>query len=158
MGKKNKLSINSKKKSIEQLQRELSRAKRRVFVECSHKSHKGKFKISPINEHGDYRCLLCHDEFNMNAIPREELRDAVITLHNAIQQIRLYAISEDEKKIEELGNLDFQNQEILDIYMKAMDQLKQMRGNRRSQYDDFGSYGSDFSFIQSSDRKRSKYY
>lgn len=146
---------------IKELEREVKKEKRKAIVECAHQNEKGKLKIHPVNEKGDYKCKFCEEEFNMNAISRAEIEDAVSTIHNAIQQIRCFSDPEsDAKLIKLLGELDFNLQETGELYDRIVNALGKNKGNKKggkrydNDKDSFGSYGSgSLSFIGGGKRK-----
>lgn len=150
MSKKKKNLLKEKLKKIEKVRREMEKERKKIVVECSHQNEKGKLKIYPVNEHGEYECKYCKTRFNMNPISSADLREAVKTLHDAIQQIRCYSdIDEDENLIIMLGELDYNLQETVELYDRTRALFGRGSGKKsRKEDDDFGAYGSGaLSFI-----------
>jgi len=138
---------------IKELQKEAEKERRKAIIECAHQNEKGKLKIHPVNEKGDYECKYCEEQFNMNSISRSNIEDAIETMHNAIQQIRCFSDPEDDAKLVRLlGELDFNMQEVGELYERIVNlygkNKKKNRGDKYKDHDSFGSYGaSSLSFI-----------
>lgn len=140
---------------IEQVRKELEKERKKIVVECAHQNEKGKLKIFPVNEHGEYECKYCKARFNMEPIKEGRLHESIKTVHDAIQQIRCYSdIDRDDKLIRVLGELDYNLQETEELYKRTTDHFGRGNGKNKNKNkdknrgDDFGGYGSgNISFI-----------
>ena len=149
MGKK-KNAFKEKLKTIEQVRRQMEKERKKIVVECAHQNDKGKLKIYPVNEFGEYECKYCKTRFNMNPIPSAELDEAIKTIHDAIQQISCYSdIDEDDKLIRLLGELDFNLQETAELYERVVSVYGRGTGKKKHKDEyEFGAYGTGaLSFI-----------
>jgi transposase-like protein len=130
---------------IRDRKKEIEREEKKAMVKCPHQSRKGKIKIEPVNDKGDYKCKKCGATFSMNEVSEQEICSAADTLHNAIQQIRCFAdIERDHKLIKFLGELDFNLREINTLYTKIVDIFGDNKRKNKDKYKDkeeFGSYG-----------------
>jgi len=142
--------IIGKLERLEGMERDFHKEKKKIAIHCCHQNEKGKLKIYPYEKGktGDYQCKYCKTIFNMNHISKEELKDALSTLHNAIQQIRSFAdCDKDEKIIMLLGELDFNLHETKELYERYAD-IYGKRNKKKKDRDDIGSYGvGSISFI-----------
>jgi maltooligosyltrehalose synthase len=155
---KGKKQFMDKLNKIEQIQREIQKEKKKVVVECSHQNEKGKLKIHPVNDSGEYECKYCKARFNMNKLSEKEINGAVKMLHDAIQQIRCYSdMNQDDKLIRLLGELDFNLQETSELYDRVVNVFGREQGQKKKKHreDDFGTYGSQsLSFIGGGSKRR----
>lgn len=151
-----KEKLHDKFSKIKELEKQLKKEKKKTMMECFHQNEKGKLKIVPINDKGDYECKKCSDEFNMNQLKRATLNDAVKILHDAIQQIKCFSDpSEDRKLIAQLGELDYNTGELVELYDRVViaygnknnrNKNDHRQHNKDNNDNSFGSYGS-ISFI-----------
>jgi hypothetical protein len=163
MSDKKKKRFLDKLERIEEAQREFEKERKKAVIHCAHQNEKGKLKIRPINEKGDYECKYCRVVFNMNTISQADIKDACETLHNAIQQIRAFSDAEDDEKLVRLlGELDFNLQETGELYdrivnMYGKNKNKNKKNKNFRDKDDFGSYGvGAISFIGGGGNKGKK--
>lgn len=148
-------------KSIEELEREVNRRKKEKAAKCSHQNKKGEFIIYPLGEN-IFECENCGDRFSMEKIGNGELRAAINTLHNAINQVRIMSNLNKEKDVaisRVLGVLNFDIKEVQEFYERIVrkkgkdknkrDRRKHKHNNQNN--DGFGgySYGGSLSFIRS---------
>jgi hypothetical protein len=78
----------------------------------------------------------------MNLIEKSNLLNAVQVIHNAIQQIRaLNEIDEDKKILKYLGEMDFNIQELSELYDRIVAVYGKNKKKKRRDDDDIGSYG-----------------
>lgn len=145
MAKKRKQYLDKLAK-IQQIEREVEKEKKKIVVECSHQNEKGKLKIEPIGDHGEFMCKICKVEFNMEKLPTETIEDASKILHDAIQQIRCYSDADrDSRLIRLLGELDYNLAETAELYQRVVnvytrDKGKKNKNNKRNE--GFGSFGT----------------
>jgi uncharacterized Zn-finger protein len=156
----NKNLFKDKLAKIEQVRKEMEKERKKIVVECAHQNEKGKLKIYPVNEKGEYECKYCKARFNMNPITETELETALKTAHDAIQQIRCYSdIDEDDKLIRLLGELDYNLLETEELYKRVANVYGRGNGKKKNKNknrnDDFGTYGSQsLSFIGGGGKRR----
>jgi uncharacterized Zn-finger protein len=151
---KKKNLFRDKLNKIEQVRREMEKERKKIVVECAHQNEKGKLKIYPVNEHGEYECKYCKARFNMNPLSQADIKDASKVIHDAIQQVRCYSDpDEDEKLIRLLGELDFNLSETSELYERVVSVYgrgngKKKDGKNKNRESDFGGYASgSLSFI-----------
>lgn len=141
--------------AIREEKRKIEKKERKIMIRCSHQSRKGKLKIEPIDEKGNYRCRKCGAVFNMNKISEGTLEDASNILVNALQQVRCFAdVEDDYDLIKLLGDLIYNLKETNHLYRRMVDLYD--KGNKKKhkrEYEDFGRYGTGaLSFM--SDKKK----
>lgn len=120
----------------------------KAMIPCSHTKENGKLKVEFING-TRCRCKRCGAEFDFTRISNEELRAAVRTIHNALNQIK--ALSSDPSKeygvIKQLGTLDFNLKDIAELYQRTQNESgkggKMKKKKNRGYGNDFGSFGAD---------------
>lgn len=137
----------------------LEQEEKQIIVRCSHQNKRRKLRIRPVDEKGNFQCKDCNTVFSMNPISKSELTEAVRIIHDALQQIRLIADPERESKtIRFLGELDFNNEEIIKLYARTMESYG--KGKNKDKFrdrdrDSHGSYGTGaISFINTSKKHR----
>lgn len=123
----------------------------KVMIPCSHTNSNGKLKVDFLGR-DLCRCKKCGCEFSFEQIDNDELKSAIRTLHNAINQIK--AMSDDPEKessvIEQLGNLDYNLKEMKELYNKTINDNVRGGKKKKKNRDNnaFGSYGtSNIKFI-----------
>jgi len=161
---KHKSLFREKLNRIQEAQKQMEKETKKVLVECAHQNEKGKLKIYPVNEHGEYECKYCKQRFNMDIIKEHILDGSIKVVHDAIQQIRCHSdAEEDAKLIRLLGELDFNIQETKELYTRVVTVYGKGKGNKdkrnknrnNENNDGYGSYGSGpLSFISSGGGKR----
>jgi transcription elongation factor Elf1 len=120
----------------------VQRRRKEILVRCNHQNANKKLKLIPLNDRGDFKCKICHQTFNMNLIEKSNLLNAVQVIHNAIQQIRaLNEIDEDKKILKYLGEMDFNIQELSELYDRIVAVYGKNKKKKRRDDDDIGSYG-----------------
>lgn len=160
MAKAGKSEFKNKLDKMEQIRRQIEKESKKIVVECSHQNEKGKLKIHPINDRGDFECKYCKSRFNMNQIHRDTIDEAINVLHNVIQQTRCFSdIEEDDKIIRLLGELDYNLQETGELYERVRAAYGRNGGNKKKKKkhdsgDNFGSYaGGNLSFLGGNRRR-----
>lgn len=157
MGKKHNDVFETKKSLLEE-QKKLQKKIAKIRIPCSHTTAKGKLKVDFIN--GAYcECKNCGTKFDFEQIELKDLEDAILTVHNAINQIKAFTNNPDDDRriIITLGDLDYNLSEIKELYKRTTKEFGKGKKNKKSYDDSFGSYGaSSINFVGSG--KKNKYY
>ena len=156
MAKSNSDRIYERLNELKEAERKFRRDRKKIAIACPHQKDNGKLKIRYINDRGDCECLICGERFNMVPISENDLKDALSTLHYAIQQIRCLAdAGSDRDVIKLLGELDYNTGETLDLYKRFVTMYGKNKKNNRGKYqDDVGTYGVDAIGFIGGKRKR----
>lgn len=157
MGKKHNDLFETKKSLLEE-QKKLQKKIAKIRIPCSHTSAKGKLKVEFIK--GTLcECENCGTKFDFEQIDLKELEDAILVVHNAINQIKAFTNDPDNDRriITTLGDLDYNLSEIKELYKRATKEFGKGKKKKKSHDDAFGSYGaSSINFVGSG--KKGKYY
>lgn len=122
------------------IQRKIEQAK----IPCSHTNNKGKLKVK-FMDGNLVKCSRCGTVFSFDPISMKELKGAVQTVHNAINQCK--ALSNDpqgEKDlIKTLGNIDFNLTELLSLYerISTNGDKKKKKNKKKDKGEHFGESG-----------------
>lgn len=142
----------SKKSALLRKQQSIAEEIEGLRVPCSHTKKNGKLKCHFIPGGKDdtlVECERCGARFNMAAIRRESLEGAITVLHNAINQIKVFAnnpdADEDERRvIIRLGKIDRDLKEILKVYGRTvLENGKDGKKKKKKSGDNFGGSGID---------------
>lgn len=138
-------------KDIMATKREMERQIRVMASQCTHRNGKGKLKLEPVGG-SKFRCKICDSTIDLGEISNADLAKAQEILHNALQQIRVFAHpGTDDKMINELGTLDFNIQETEELYRRLKSTFGrdpyQGKKKNKNNNDSFGQYGGNISFI-----------
>ena len=144
-------------RNLVEKRKELDRELDKLKIPCSHtKESNGRLKVEFINERY-VRCEKCGCEFDFTRIETDELKNAVNIIHNAINQIKVMSDApEREKKVlRELGTMDYNLSELLDLYKRTINTFGKGKKKKKSKDSSFGSYGAaSIDFING---RRNKY-
>ena len=145
-------------KDIDQQIAELQRKKKMKKKDCTHKKKNGKWNLSATNNSGTvYRCKNCQSEFSIEPIRSAELGEAVQTVNDAIQQIKLHSKDEDKALIASMSMIAFNMEAIVDYYGRV--NRKYGKGSKKNDYEKYesdmdGGYG--FSSVSFTKKKKKK--
>lgn len=141
MGEKFKRRFHDKIAALEKADEELRRERKKVIIQCSHQNSKGKLKLFKRDD-GKFECKYCHEAFHMNPVDRRDLKAAIDTLHDAIQQMRSFSDAEkDEKLIIQLGEIDFNLSEIMPAYDRIVNFFGKGKNKEKYKEQDLGFSG-----------------
>ena len=140
---------NSSIQSIVEAEQKLKRERQKLIIPCSHTKKGGeKLNLNLVDDNtGETiaKCNQCGTKFSLTPVREDELRDAVMVIHDAVNQLKIY--SEDPKAeakmIEALGNIDFNVLNLPEMYKTAVEQYsgKKKKKRRNNSDDNYGSYG-----------------
>lgn len=127
-------------------QKKIARKIEQAKIPCSHTNAKGKLKVK-FMDNNLVKCQRCGTVFSFEPVSNKELKNAVQTVHNAINQCK--ALSNDPRGeaslIKTLGNMDFNLTELLQLYERISNNgdKKKKKKNKKDRYDSFGESGMD---------------
>ena len=136
-------------KAIAKERKEIERREREIRSQCSHTNHKGDFVLDFFGNGSDARCKICGEEFNMDPINNQELKNAINVVHNAIQQCRSFSDAcEDVNIVTMLGRADYNVTALLPaLYRNVSKEFykgsnNKKNKNKKKQHDSFGGYSN----------------
>jgi len=149
MANKFKKSFRDKIAAIEKAEAEVKKERKKIVVQCSHQNSKGKMKIYHIGN-SNFKCKYCGEVFSMKPVSMGELKSAVETLHNVIQQMRAFSDPESDMRfIEHLGEMDFNIEELPAVYDRINSLMSKKKKNKNNN-DEIGFSGMrGISFLDS---------
>ena len=137
--------------------RKLEKKMAKISIPCSHTNSKGKLKVDIIK--GNLvRCKNCGCKFEFDTIDSDELRDAITTIHNVINQTK--ALTDDPERdktiIKTLGDIDYNLSQLEELYNRTSNKYsKSGKKNKNKNNDSFGRYGvGAIDFIETKKRGR----
>lgn len=145
MGKNHKDEHFTDVNSLYEQQREIQKKIEKAKIPCSHTNAKGKLKVK-FMDGNVVKCTKCGTTFSFDPISMKDLKAAVQTVHNAINQCK--ALSNDpqgaEKElIKTLGGIDFNLSELLTLYerISSNGDKKKKKNKKKDRGDHFGESG-----------------
>lgn len=133
----------------------------KISIPCSHTNDNGKVKFDFLGKGNLVRCKKCGCTFDFGTIDPDDLHKAVLTVHNAINQVK--SMTDDPNReagvINTLGNLDYNMKEMEELYRKTVfNYHKGGKKKKNRKNNDFGQYGyNNIDFIGTKPKKN-KYY
>ena len=127
-------------------QKKIARQLEELKIPCSHTNEKGKLKVN-FQDNNLVKCKKCGTVFSFEPISQKDLKHAIRTVHNAINQCK--ALSNDPKAeaglIKTLGRLDFNLTELEQLYERISNNgdKKKKKKNKKDKHDYFGESGMD---------------
>ena len=145
---KNKDTSFETMRDLQEEQKKLQKKMGKIMIPCSHTKDNGKLKVDFLGD-TKVRCKRCGAIFDFRVIKKEELKSAIETIHNALNQVK--ALSSDPEReqgiIRELGSIDYNLKEFVELYERTQDIYGKGNGkkkkNKGGYNDDFGSFGAN---------------
>lgn len=142
--------------------KKLEKKMKKITIPCSHTNSNGKVKIDFIGKGNLVRCKKCGCKFDFSVIDSDNLRNAIRTVHNAINQVK--AMTDDPEReetvIKNLGELDYNLDAMEELYSKTVYQYNKTGGKKKKKHNnnDYGNYGANSIDFIGGGKRKNKYY
>lgn len=125
-------------------QKKIARKIEQAKIPCSHTNAKGKLKVK-FQDNNLVKCTRCGTVFSFEPVSMKELKQAVQTVHNVINQCKALSNDPQAEKdlIKTLGNMDFNLTELLSLYerISTNGDKKKKKDKKKNKGDHFGESG-----------------
>jgi transcription elongation factor Elf1 len=141
------LGFEEQMSKLHKAEAELKRARKAALVQCSHQKKNGSLKVDFLGNSTEVKCKICGTRFDVEAINEREIKQAAKVIFNALQQIRSFSDrEEDHERIEELGRIALNIEELPEYYLTMLGIFNTKKKNKnknkkKNNRDDQYGYG-----------------